>query len=55
MGSLGGAEFVQIGLNLFFLESAFRNQSKADMYLVAIFGNFNECGNVEKNPTFPFS
>ena len=27
---LGGAEFVQIGLNLFFLQSAFQNQSEAD-------------------------
>ena len=33
MGTLGGAEFVQIGLNLFFLESAFRNQSETDTWL----------------------
>ena len=33
MGTLGGAEFVQTGLNLFFLESAFRNQSEADTWL----------------------
>ena len=32
MGTLGGAEIVQIGLNLFFLESAFRNQSEADTW-----------------------
>ena len=32
MGTLGGAEFVQTGLNLFFLESAFRNQSEADTW-----------------------
>ena len=30
MGTLGGAEFVQIGLNLFFLQSACQNQSEAD-------------------------
>jgi hypothetical protein len=32
MGTLGGTEFVQIGLNLFFLESAIRNQSEADTW-----------------------
>ena len=32
MGNLGRAEFVKIGLNLFFLESAFRNQSEADTW-----------------------
>ena len=53
MGTLSGAEFVQTGLNLFFLESAFRNQSEADTWLPFL-ENLTEA-EMEKNPTFPFS